>query len=154
MPLSLTVLVENTAPEGLKKEHGLSVLVETESTRILFDTGAGNALGPNLDALGLDIDPLDAVILSHGHYDHGGGLPEVRHRLGNLPVHAHPEALTPRFSLHPGRPPKQIGLPENVRHMLKTRLVPTPEAMDVAPGRYVAGKVPRITDVEDTGGPL
>ena len=71
----ITVVVENTASrEDLISEHGLSLWVENEAGNLLYDTGAGNGLLPNLKALGLDPLAIDCVVLSHGHRDHTGGL--------------------------------------------------------------------------------
>ena len=71
----VTVVVENTAlRNGLMSEHGLSLWIENESGNLLYDTGAGKCLMPNLKALGLDPTILDGVVLSHGHHDHTGGL--------------------------------------------------------------------------------
>ena len=73
--LSVTVLVENTANQrGLLAEHGLAFWVECNGQRFLFDTGQGMALARNAAKLGIDLSAADVVILSHGHYDHGGGM--------------------------------------------------------------------------------
>ncbi|MDY9921896.1 MAG: MBL fold metallo-hydrolase [Synergistota bacterium] len=71
----VTVLSENTpiSPE-IKSEHGLSIHVKTKRESILFDTGASSIFIENAEKLGIDISSVDKVILSHGHYDHGGGL--------------------------------------------------------------------------------
>ncbi len=69
--LKITVLVENTAGgKGLLGEHGLSFLIEADEKRILFDTGQGLALNHNAGILNISLDNLDAIVLSHGHYDH------------------------------------------------------------------------------------
>ena len=71
----ITVVVENTAlRDGLISEHGLSLWVETDSGVLLYDTGAGGGLLPNLKKLGLDPLAINCVVLSHGHRDHTGGL--------------------------------------------------------------------------------
>lgn len=73
--MKLTVLIENTTrEEALISEHGLSIYIETTGHRLLMDTGASSALMENARTLGIDLTGVDTVILSHGHYDHGGGL--------------------------------------------------------------------------------
>lgn len=72
--ITITILVDNQAGPGLMAEHGLALWIETEDRRILFDTGQGDALPANARALGLDLRTTDLLVLSHGHYDHTGGL--------------------------------------------------------------------------------
>ncbi len=73
--MKLWTLLENTAcqPE-LKAEHGLSLYLETGKHKILFDMGQTDAFWENAAALGIDLKNVDIAVLSHGHYDHGGGL--------------------------------------------------------------------------------
>ena len=73
--LQISVLVDNTVNgQGLLAEHGLSFWIEHGSSKILFDTGQGNVIGNNIKRLGVQLDQADSIILSHGHYDHTGGL--------------------------------------------------------------------------------
>ncbi len=73
--MRITVLTENTACSPLvKAEHGLSLYIETGAHRILFDMGQSDLLLQNARALGVDLSQVDLSVLSHGHYDHGGGL--------------------------------------------------------------------------------
>ena len=68
-------LIEDTpGKEGCLFEHGLSFYVETEKHKLLVDTGATDAFLKNAKVLGVNPQEIDTVILSHGHYDHGGGL--------------------------------------------------------------------------------
>ena len=75
----LKILVDNIAAEGLLAEHGFSLLIENNGRIILFDTGQGPALPHNAEKMNVDLQKTDLLILSHGHYDHTGGLPTVLH---------------------------------------------------------------------------
>lgn len=70
---------------GLRGEHGLSFLIEIENFKVLFDTGQSDTFLKNAQFLGVDLSDLKAVVLSHGHYDHGGGLNALYERLHALP---------------------------------------------------------------------
>ena len=74
MSFQITALMENSAvQEPLAAEHGLSLLVEGAGRRVLYDTGASPRFLNNARALEVSLEPLDALVLSHGHYDHTGG---------------------------------------------------------------------------------
>jgi 7,8-dihydropterin-6-yl-methyl-4-(beta-D-ribofuranosyl)aminobenzene 5'-phosphate synthase len=72
--LGLTVLIENDAKAGLASEHGFSVAARLKGGTVIFDTGQSDAVVANARLLGVDIGRITAVVLSHGHYDHVGGL--------------------------------------------------------------------------------
>lgn len=73
--MRIVVLMENTTEqENLIVEHGLSLYIETQNYKILFDTGQSDGFYRNALELGIDISDVDIAILSHGHYDHGGGI--------------------------------------------------------------------------------
>lgn len=83
MSIKITTLIENMPDEKgrLAYEHGFSVFVEADGKRLLFDTGQSGAFVKNAEVLGIDLENLDAVILSHGHYDHTGGVPALLEQL-------------------------------------------------------------------------
>ena len=73
--MKITCLLENTsATPNILPQHGLSLWIETKNHRILFDMGQTDLFAENADELGIDLKSADIAILSHGHYDHGGGL--------------------------------------------------------------------------------
>ena len=100
---------------GLVAEHGFAALVTArranDTHTLLFDNGVSpNGLGDNLERLGIDSGAIEAVVLSHGHFDHAGGFPglaRLRRRQG-LPITLHPLVWTRRRVAFPGRPEWQL----------------------------------------------
>eukprot|EP00768_Dysnectes_brevis_P000322 gnl/Dysnectes_brevis/1069_a1192_1895.p1 GENE.gnl/Dysnectes_brevis/1069_a1192_1895~~gnl/Dysnectes_brevis/1069_a1192_1895.p1 ORF type:complete len:283 (-),score=71.27 gnl/Dysnectes_brevis/1069_a1192_1895:357-1205(-) len=92
MSLKLTVVVDNQpGSSGIRDEHGLSMLVEVDGRSILFDTGSTvPVLKHNLEALHVDINQVDSLVLSHGHYDHTGGIRHVLSARPDIPLFIHP----------------------------------------------------------------
>ena len=93
--------------------------------KILFDTGRGEAMLKNAEALGIDLSLADCVVLSHGHYDHTGNVSNVLARAGHARLYLHPDAVQARSSIHDA--PKMIGMPTRktmaVPCMVKRRLI-------------------------------
>lgn len=156
--MRLTVLVENTAfGRHVWGEHGLAFWIEAGPKRILFDTGqTPNVLVHNAEFLGIDLASADGVVLSHGHYDHTGGLEEVLRRTGSIPLFLHPGAVARRFSRKQDGSVHEIGAPHPLDEpFLRARtssLAWTREAEAITDELRVTGQVPRRTDFEDTGG--
>ncbi len=101
--MKVTVLCENSVvvpfPGGLMGEHGLAFLVEGEKTT-LYDTAQGVGLMNNLKILGKNIDSIDRVIISHGHYDHTGGLMQfLSERKSSTPVYIHEDGFFEKVAL-------------------------------------------------------
>ena len=95
---SATVLVENSAREGLAAEHGLAFWIETPQGPILFDTGQGTALVNNAGRLNLDLGAAHFLVISHGHYDHTGAADQILARNDKLMAVYHPEVFRERYS--------------------------------------------------------
>jgi len=153
----ITVLVENTAGgQGLLAEHGLSFWIELGNKKVLFDTGQGSVLNGNARRLGIRLELADAIVLSHGHYDHTGGLGDALHCVGRPKVYAHPAALTPKFARNTDGTARDIGIsclgPQDIRERAEFVRVEGPT--EVCEGLRLTGAVPRTTDFEDTGGPF
>ena len=105
--MRITVLTENTTcREDLICEHGLSLYIETGDVHILFDAGQTDAFAKNAEALGIDLRRADIAVLSHGHYDHGGGLGTFLEINPSAPVYVSREA----FGAHYSGTAKYIGL--------------------------------------------
>lgn len=151
----LRILVDNIAAPGLLAEHGFSLLVETSGRTILFDTGQGPALPRNAEKMKVDLQKTDLLILSHGHYDHTGGLPTVLHASYHVHVYCHGAAFLPRYSINSGiaKPVKMIpeamiaidGLPEERMHWVA-------KPLKIADNIGITGEIPRTSAFENTGG--
>lgn len=152
MSMKLICLVDNAIQpsSGFWGEHGLAYLVETAGQRILFDTGqSGTVLEHNLKLLGVDPATIDAVAISHAHYDHTGGLPALLGRLRpGIPFFANADLFRERFSRRNG-PPKRIGLPlsrEELAAHFALRLSDAPQ--EIAPGVWTTGAINERTEFE------
>jgi 7,8-dihydropterin-6-yl-methyl-4-(beta-D-ribofuranosyl)aminobenzene 5'-phosphate synthase len=154
----IKILVDNKADGNLLKEHGLSIWIEAFNKKILFDTGQGKALIHNSSALGCDISLADALILSHGHYDHTGGVIDVLKHNPSIRMYCHPMVISERFSVKDGAEPRNISMPSDVssaiRGLPKEQVcwAIRPERIDSNIG--LSGPVPQVHPLEDTGGPF
>ena len=91
--MKITVLIENSAPEGLIAEHGLSFYIEYRGGRYLLDAGESGAFLLNAHLLGVELGTVEAAFLSHGHYDHGDGFPAFFRANRTAPVYARPAVV-------------------------------------------------------------
>ncbi len=142
--LEIIVLRENTSSRpDMLAGHGLAMLVRLPRGTFLLDTGDSAETWTNADALGVDLTEVDAVVLSHGHYDHTGGLPALIDRIGALHIIAHPAVFEPRWSARGGE--HYIGPPLSAAELEATGswLELSAEPVAVAPGVRTTGQVPR-----------
>jgi len=145
----LTVLVNNTVYlPGLQAEHGWSVLIETKNESVLFDLGQSNLFKKNAAVLGCDLEKVNKVVLSHGHYDHTGGLNSFLSLNPDAIVFAHPNVFKKRYSVKEGNLIRDISMPaiaENHRNKFCFTLEPTQVFFDV----FVTGEIARQFDTQE-----
>lgn len=157
--ITVTTLVENTARgPGILGEHGLAWWIDTGAHRVLFDTGQGMALTHNAARLGIDLARADAIVLSHGHFDHVGGLEAALQAAPRATLFLHPRAIEPKFSgSNPESGARRISIPfvetESFRNDGR-RVVASRAPCEIVPGVWMTGEIPRTNDFEDTGGPF
>jgi len=149
----ITVLVDNiTMRARVLAEHGLAFWIEIDDHKILFDSGQGYVILNNAEELNIPLHLTQAVILSHGHYDHVGGLAKVL-SLASPDVYAHPAAFKPKFARNPDGTSREIGAAPNIlKELQKRKIIETTGAATICNRLHVTGQVPRINSFEDDSG--
>ena len=153
--VTITILMDNHAGVDLLGEHGFSAWLDLPGLHVLFDAGQGPAFEENARRLGIRLESADAMVLSHGHYDHSGGMPTFCARSSAAPIYAHPAVTGLRYSVRNGTA-KSIGMPEDAQAALgnhPARVKWVTGAVSLTPAVGLTGPVPRHTQYEDTGGP-
>lgn len=130
--MRIHTLAENTACRpGLTAEHGLSLFIETGSHKILFDTGQSAAFAENAARMGIDLAEADFAVVSHGHYDHGGGLARFLEINPTAPVYVNQNAFEPHYNAAGS----SIGLDPALA--ASRRLIFTEDDFQIAPGIHL-----------------
>jgi 7,8-dihydropterin-6-yl-methyl-4-(beta-D-ribofuranosyl)aminobenzene 5'-phosphate synthase len=154
----ITVLAENTAHgPSVLAEHGLSYWIEHDGKHILLDSGQGGVLATNAYKLKLPLYDLYALILSHGHYDHTGGVAEALKHDRPVAIYANPAAFAKKYARNNDGTARAIGMPyssEKAIRATRNQLIETTQPTVVFGGLTVTGPVPRPAGFEDTGGPF
>lgn len=136
--MKIITLIENLVyKQGLVAEHGLSIYIETGNRKILFDTGQSGSFLQNAQQLGIAIKDIDSLILSHGHYDHTGGLYPFLVKNSKAKVYAKSGIFTPRYS---GQT-RFIGTPENPE-LLADRMVYVNAVTEIAENVFIMPDIP------------
>lgn len=151
--INITILVENTAHnDSLKAEHGLSFWIKYGDKKVLFDTGQSESISYNAKVLDIDIAKTNVIILSHGHYDHTGGLHAVLGITSKAKIYLHPAATESKFSRKNSKA-KYIGVPDSAKKAIQdSTIIWTATPAKIFPGMLVTGQVPRMNDYENVGG--
>lgn len=124
--MKITALTENTPfNDNISAEHGLSLYIETEKHNILFDMGQTSLFAENAKKLGIDLTKVDIAVLSHGHYDHGGGLTEFLKINKTAPVYINRYA----FGDYYNGTEKYIGLDKSLQN--EERIVFVDEILEI-----------------------
>lgn len=153
----LTVVVDNQAADGLVAEHGYALWIETDGQTILFDTGESKGLQPNCRSLGLDLAQVTDLVLSHGHYDHTGGIELVLGQAVCPRVYIHQAALQPRYVRRKNAVIEPVRMPERsmqaLDHLPDGSIRWLTRPMSVTDRIGITGPIPRLTEYEDPGAP-
>lgn len=150
--LRITVLCENTVGpvSGTFGEHGFAALLEGEGVNILFDTGVGETLLGNALRMNKDLHRLERVILSHGHFDHTGGLLPLLRNCGGKQVYAHPAVFSRRYRVKDSGESMPVGIPNDEEFLrgMGARFDLDRRFREIARGVFLTGEVPRRTMFE------
>jgi 7,8-dihydropterin-6-yl-methyl-4-(beta-D-ribofuranosyl)aminobenzene 5'-phosphate synthase len=152
MKLRITTLNDNTVSMGnFQAEWGLSILVESETIKILLDTGMNTSAVHNAETLGIDLSEVDKIVLSHGHGDHTGGLRDVLRKMKKeIEIIAHPDVWQAKYDKREGKPERFIGIPFQRQELenLGARFRLSREPVKITDGITTTGEVPMINDFE------
>lgn len=138
--MRVTLVIDNLAEDELRSEHGLSILVESEQGSVLFDTGQTDAVAANLHALEADFSKIQAVALSHGHYDHTGGLRKAMSLAVKARCYAHPDCFTGKYA-RSEQGMRYIGIPGNATVSDKV-ITCNRTPLEILPGMILSGEIP------------
>lgn len=153
MSVRITVLCENSVGpiSGTLGEHGFAALIEPAGgSPLLFDTGQGATLLHNAAKMNKPLSNLAGIIISHGHYDHAGGLLPLLRQHGPRTVYGHPEIFRPRHRVKDNGECWPIGMPQGRGELEQAGAVfdLSPDFREIAPGIHLTGEVPRATEFE------
>ena len=156
MDIRLKIIIDNLVfSPGLKAEHGFCMFIETPENRIIFDTGQSSLLVENSLKMGIDLGETTMVVISHGHYDHTGGLLSLLEYIGkDIEVYAHPGIFDRKYSGRDKEKIKYIGIPEEkaLYQKLGAKFVFVDKPFQIEKNIFISGQIPRLSGFEDVGG--
>ncbi|MFZ7120869.1 MAG: MBL fold metallo-hydrolase [Eubacteriaceae bacterium] len=137
---------------GLIAEHGLSLWIEKDNKSILFDTGQSNVYCHNAEVMGINLETADYIVISHGHYDHCGGLQYFPHKDKSSVIYAHPDAFLNKVaSINKDETSREVGIPFDisVHNWIKDNIVYNRKPLSIEKDILISGEIPRTTSYED-----
>lgn len=142
--MKFTILTEDrNCDNGCISEHGLAIYIETNNNKFLLDSGITDAFLKNAETLGINLNVVDTIVLSHGHWDHGNGLQYINTKKRLI---LHPKCFTKRYSLR--RNMAYAGIEENRDQLLKKfELIETKEPYQVFEDVWFLGEINRKFEV-------
>ena len=151
--LKVHILVDNRVKKrGLIAEHGLALWIEKDDKSILFDTGQSSVFCHNAKAMDIDLRATDYIVISHGHYDHCGGLQYFPYQDKAPAIYVHPDAFLKKVSSpNQNKPLQKVGIPFEIDHQdwIKQRVIYTKRPLEIAKGVLVSGEIPCTNTFEE-----
>lgn len=152
--MKLTILVDNkTERADCRAEWGLAILIESQGEKILFDTGASPMFAQNAEAMGIDLADIDALVFSHGHFDHTGGAEAFARLNQAAPIYIHEDAFYETCGERRGViKEKNNGIPwdDALRKALRPRLRFTSGLRQIEEHVWIAGNIPSMEEYPPT----
>ncbi|HEX7474460.1 MAG TPA: MBL fold metallo-hydrolase [Dehalococcoidales bacterium] len=152
MGIRIVTLSENTAGQpDMLAEWSSSILIESDKKNILLDAGASISVTQNADRLGIDLRKIDQIVLSHGHFDHTGGLRLLLSKIKRqVEIIAHPDIWNLEYSRHEGRPDRFIGIPyrQSELESLGAKFILSKDPVNISENVLTTGEIPLTTDFE------
>lgn len=151
--MKIHILADNrTRERGFLAEHGLSLFIEYGNMHILFDTGQSDVYQHNAALMDVDLQKTDCIVLSHGHYDHCGGLTYFPKSDRFPKIYAHETAFAKRYVQNPdGTIYREIGIPWSCeeRENFENSIIYTRKNKEIAPGVHLCGEIPSTMAFEE-----
>lgn len=137
---------------GILAEHGMSIFIEQENNNILFDTGQSDVYLKNAEVMGIDLNKTDFIVLSHGHYDHCGGLIHFPNTDNFPKIYAHEKAFANRYTLNiDAISYREIGIPWVLSDykLIEKSIVLNEKNLKIAPGITLCSEIPSTEAFEE-----